>query len=87
LLFGKLEHGGTVKVTVDGKGEDAKLAFEYFPADPSKKPKARDEDDEDDAVPVLVDATPKKALPSPKDKKSSSKPSGAVPPVPRKKDE
>src|SRR4030095_3446844 len=37
LLFGKLEHGGTVKVVVTGKGEDRKLAFEYLPADPSKR--------------------------------------------------
>ena len=26
LLFGKLEHGGTVKIDLEGKGEDAKLA-------------------------------------------------------------
>ena len=29
LLFGKLEHGGTVKVVVTGKGEDRKLSFDY----------------------------------------------------------
>ena len=88
LLFGKLEHGGIVKVLVEGVGEDAKLAFEYVPADPSKKQKPRDEDeDEDDNVPVLADATPKKALPSPKERKTASKGSGAVPPVPRKKDD
>ena len=88
LLFGKLEHGGIVKVLVEGVGEDAKLAFEYVPADPSKKQKPRDEDeDEDDNVPVLADATPKKALPSPKERKTASKSSGAVPPVPRKKDD
>ena len=37
LLFGKLEHGGTVKVLVTGKGEDRALAFDYLPADPAKK--------------------------------------------------
>ncbi len=87
LLFGKLEHGGVVKVMVEGKGEDAKLAFEYFPADPSKKQKPKDEDDDEDNLPVLVEATPKKALPSPRDKKPPAKGGGAVPPVPRKKDD
>ena len=48
LLFGKLEHGGTVKVVVAGKGEDRALAFEYFPADPTKRPKAKSEDDDDE---------------------------------------
>ena len=51
LLFGRLEHGGIVKVLVEGTGEDAKLAFEYFPADPSKKVKPKDEDDDDDVMP------------------------------------
>ena len=45
LLFGKLENGGTVKVLVEGKGEDSKLAFEFIPADPSKKPKSKEEDE------------------------------------------
>jgi ATP-dependent Clp protease ATP-binding subunit ClpA len=92
LLFGKLEHGGIVKVLVDGPEKDgkfdpeSKLAFEITPADPSKKPKPRDEDEDDDeVVPALVDATPKKALPGPKEKTTRSR--GAVPPVPRKKDD
>ena len=46
LLFGKLEHGGTVRVLVAGEGAEKKLAFEYFPAEP--KPKAKDGADEDD---------------------------------------
>ncbi len=84
LLFGKLEHGGTVKVLVAGKGEERTLAFDYIPGDPSKR--RNPEDDEDDGPqPVLVDATPKKALPGPKEKGEKSKPSGAVPTVPRKK--
>ena len=37
LLFGKLEHGGTVKVLVAGKGEERKLTFDFVPGDPSKK--------------------------------------------------
>jgi ATP-dependent Clp protease ATP-binding subunit ClpA len=90
LLFGKLEHGGTVKVTVAGEGDDKKLAFEYFPADP--KPKARnagdeDDDDEDEETegPALVEAAPRKALSAPKEKKERPK-SGAVPSIPRRKD-
>ncbi|MGQ0457429.1 MAG: ATP-dependent Clp protease ATP-binding subunit ClpA [Hyphomicrobium sp.] len=85
LLFGKLEHGGTVKVFVAGKGEESKLAFEYFPADPSKKGRNPEDDDDDGPQPVLVDATPKKALPGPKEKSDKPKSSGAVPSVPRKK--
>jgi ATP-dependent Clp protease ATP-binding subunit ClpA len=85
LLFGRLEHGGIVKVLVEGTGEAAKLVFEYVSADPSKKMKNRDEDDDDDNVPVLVEAVPKKALPSPKEKKATK--GGAVPTVPRKKEE
>jgi ATP-dependent Clp protease ATP-binding subunit ClpA len=92
LLFGKLENGGTVKVLVEGKGEDSKLVFELIAADPSKKPKAKDEDDEDgdeETETALVEAAPRKALPGPKEKKDKGggRPSGAVPSVPRKKDE
>jgi ATP-dependent Clp protease ATP-binding subunit ClpA len=94
LLFGKLEHGGTVKVLVQGKGEDSKLILEVIPADPSKKVRSKEdeEDDEDgDTEAALVEATPpRKALPGPKDKKdkaSRSSSGGAVPSVPRKKDE
>ena len=84
LLFGKLEHGGTVKVLVSGKGEDRALAFDYIPGDPSKR--RNPEDDEDDGPQtVLADATPKRALPGPKDKSDKPKSSGAVPPVPRRK--
>ena len=36
LLFGKLEHGGTVKVVVEGEGEERKLGFEFLAADPNK---------------------------------------------------
>ncbi|HRO50890.1 MAG TPA: AAA family ATPase, partial [Hyphomicrobium sp.] len=92
LLFGRLENGGTVKVLVQGKGEDSGLTFEIVPADPSKKTRARDEDDEDEdgTEAALVDAPPpRKALPGPKEKKErSARPSGgAVPSVPRKKDD
>jgi ATP-dependent Clp protease ATP-binding subunit ClpA len=96
LLFGKLEHGGTVKVVVTGKGEERTLAFEYLPADPSKRPKAKSEDDEDEdeggeePQAVLADATPRKALPGPKEKKergAASKTTGSVPTVPRRKPE
>jgi ATP-dependent Clp protease ATP-binding subunit ClpA len=92
LLFGKLEHGGTVKVVVSGKGDDRTLSFEYLAADPNKRPKAKSEDDEDDDEPqtVLVDAAPRKALPSPKERKErppKTSGSGTVPNVPRRKDE
>ncbi len=84
LLFGKLEHGGTVKVLVKGKGADKALAFEYVSVDPAKKPKSSEDDDDDGPQPVLADATPKKALPGPRGEKSKSS-SGTVPSVPRRK--
>ncbi len=88
LLFGKLEHGGIVKITTEGTGEDAKLAFAYLPADPAAKQakaKADEDDDDDDVVDddppadALVGAGPKRSLSGPK------KPSGAVPSVPRRR--
>ncbi len=92
LLFGKLEHGGTARVLVEGEGEERKLAFEFLPADPAKTPRSKEEDEEtdeeDDASDdTLVGAAPKKALPGPKERKDRSKPAGAVPSVPRRKDE
>ncbi len=90
LLFGKLENGGTVKVLVKGKGPNRELTFDYLPLDPSKRGKSveDEETDEDDGPqPVLADATPKKALPGPKDRGDKPKESGAVPSVPRKKKE
>jgi ATP-dependent Clp protease ATP-binding subunit ClpA len=97
LLFGKLEHGGAVKVIVEQDGLETKLGFELFPSEP--KPKSRSEDDDDsfddedddgddrDGEKALIEATPRKALPGPKDKKAkaSSKSSGTVPSVPAKK--
>ncbi len=89
LLFGKLEHGGIVKISTAGEGDDQKLAFEYLPADPALKAakvKAEEEEDDDDVVDddppadALVGATgPKRSLSGPK------KPSGAVPSVPRRR--
>src|SRR5690606_19814476 len=92
LLFGRLENGGTVKVLVQGKGEASTLTFEIIPADPSKKPRVRDEDDDEEegTEAALVEATPpRKALPGPKEKKERSgrTSGGAVPSVPRKKDD
>ena len=80
LLFGQLEHGGAVKVLVEGEGADAKLAFEYFPAEP--KPKEPEEDD--GGTLIEADAEPK-ALPGPPEKSASK--SGAVPSVPKKSDD
>jgi len=95
LLFGKLLHGGTVRVLVAGEGAERKLAFEYIPAEPKpKKVKGEgegeeddDTEDEEDEAPALVEATPRKALPGPRDKKERPKSSGTVPSVPRRKDE
>ncbi len=97
LLFGKLLHGGTVRVLVAGEGAERKLAFEYIPAEPKpKKAKGEGEEDEDDSEeegeeegvgPALVEATPRKALPGPRDKKDRPKSSGTVPSVPRRKEE
>jgi ATP-dependent Clp protease ATP-binding subunit ClpA len=93
LLFGKLEHGGTVKVVVTGKGEDRKLSFDFLAPDPTKRPKgkASEDEDEEDEEPqtVLVEAAPRKALPSPKERKErpAKGSGGAVPNVPRRKDD
>ena len=75
------------KVLVSGKGADRALAFDFVPLDPSKKMRSPEDEDTDDelAIPALADATPKKALPGPKDKGDKPKSSGAVPSVPRKK--
>ena len=94
LLFGKLEHGGIVRVLVEGEGSERKLAFEYIPAEPKPK-RVREEDGEDDLEteegedgPALVEAAPRKALPGPKDRKERPRPGGGtVPSVPRRKDE
>jgi ATP-dependent Clp protease ATP-binding subunit ClpA len=95
LLFGKLEHGGAVKVTVEGEGADSKLAFEYFPAEP--KPPAGDEDEDDDDAgdegdepeAELIEAGGKpKEIEGPKAKKPKSRGSGGtVPSVPKKDSE
>jgi ATP-dependent Clp protease ATP-binding subunit ClpA len=93
LLFGKLEHGGTVRVLVSGEDAERKLAFEFISAEPKPKAKAKegDEDDtgedEEEEGAALVEAAPRKALPGPKDRKDKLKGTGAVPSVPRRKDE
>ncbi len=92
LLFGKLEHGGAVKVIVEQDGLAQRLGFELFPAAP--KPRSLSADDEDgdeeagrDGEKALITAAPRKALPSPKERKprTPSKSSGTVPSVPPKK--
>jgi ATP-dependent Clp protease ATP-binding subunit ClpA len=88
LLFGKLEHGGTVRVLVEGEGEERRLAFEYLPADPAKVPpkdeEGGEEPDEEEGE-ALVGANAKKALPGPRDRRA--KPGGAVPSVPKRREE
>ncbi len=88
LLFGKLEHGGMVKIRLEGKGLEAKLAFEYVAADPSKRVKSREEEEDDEVdddarvtEPAMVAVAPRKVLASPK----KDKPAKPVAP-PRKKD-
>jgi ATP-dependent Clp protease ATP-binding subunit ClpA len=92
LLFGKLEHGGTVKVSLTGEGLERKLAFEYISADPNAKKSKSKEDEEDDDEDgeedgkALAEAVPRKALSAPE--KGKKRASGTVPIVPpRPKDE
>ncbi len=87
LLFGKLEHGGTVKIDLEGQGLEKHLAFEFIPAAPgSRKPEQTDDEEEPETA--LVDLAPRKALPGPKEKKEKPpRAAGSVPGVPRKKDE
>ena len=73
------------------RARSARSSFEYLRGRSRKraKPKSEDEEDEDTPQAVLVDAAPRKALPSPKDKKDRGRPKsgGAVPSVPRRKGE
>jgi len=91
LLFGSLINGGTVRIKVEGEGDEAKIGFDYFPAEPGKKPRAQieeeqeDDDDQPDDGEALVGAGPKKALPGPKGDGGTSRPPGAVPTIPRRK--
>jgi len=87
LLFGRLLHGGAVKVVVEGEGEEAKLAFEFFPSEGKRSAKAHDpeaDEDDDDGEPeaAMIDAAPRKALAAPRERKPRG---GAVPSVPPKK--
>jgi ATP-dependent Clp protease ATP-binding subunit ClpA len=84
-----------VRVLVVGEGEEKKLGFEYIPAEPKPKKAKGDgeeededggEEDEEESA-ALVDASPRKALAGPRDKKERPKSSGAVPSVPRRKDD
>ena len=90
LLFGKLLHGGTVKIDVEApsevkEGEEAKLKFELIAGEPKKGRSEDDEDETEEAEPALIEAAPRKALPSPRDRRTP-RTSGTVPTVPPKKD-
>ena len=91
LIFGRLEHGGTVRVLVEGEGPAAKLAFEFLPPEPGKGPKASDSDDDDEddgdegKQKALVGAAERKSLPGPKGRRGKPKSSGTVPSVPPRK--
>ncbi len=88
LLFGKLEHGGTVKIDLEGTGLEKHLAFEFIPAAPGSRKTDASADDEDEQETALVDLAPRKALPGPRDKKEKpARPAGSVPGVPRRKDD
>jgi len=86
LLFGKLEHGGAVKVTVVGQGVERKLGFEFIPGEPRKSKPAEEDDDEDGSTPALVGAPPRKALPGPKEARPDpkDKPRPSVPTTKRR---
>ncbi len=84
LLFGRLEHGGTVKVLVVGRGADASLGFEYIAGDP-KRAKSREDEEDEGEEKALIEAVPRKALSGPRDRKTRL--SGTVPSVPKPKDE
>ena len=77
-----------MKVLVTGKGEEAKLGFEFIAGDP-KRAKSRDEDEDDDDAEkpekALIEATARKSLPGPREKKP--RPTGTVPSVPKPKDD
>jgi ATP-dependent Clp protease ATP-binding subunit ClpA len=94
LLFGSLINGGTVRIKVEGEGDEKRIGFEYLPSEPGKKPRAQleeeQDDDEADEGPdggdALVGAGPKKALPGPKGEGGGGgRPTGAVPSIPRRK--
>ncbi|MEM1306872.1 MAG: AAA family ATPase, partial [Pseudomonadota bacterium] len=92
LLFGKLEHGGAVKVIIEGEGDERKLGFEFFPAEPKPVGPSDDGSDaDDDGAPEaeLIDANGKqKSLPGPE--RSASKPSSpgsTVPTVPKRNED
>ena len=94
LLFGKLEHGGTVKVRLEGEGLEAKLAFEYIPAEPGKRVKPGDDEDGEELdsqerVPetALADATARKVLPAPKERKDKAPRAAGTSGGPKKKPE
>ena len=90
LLFGRLDHGGTVRVTVrkdKESGEDV-LDFEYLPPEKAKSRPKRIAKTSRKAI----SATKRKALPKPPRKKKGGegkKPSGPspVPSVPLAEEE
>ena len=97
VLRNSVRHVRAHRVGADGPNQDErKLAFEYIPAEPKpKKAKGESEEDdgdddegeEEDESAALVEVSPRKALPGPRDKKDRPKSSGTVPSVPRRKDD
>ena len=73
ILFGKLEHGGTVKVTVVEADGEKKLGFEIVSLPPKKSSKAKDGEEMDDIEEVeevveIAPPPPRRALPSSRSK-------------------
>ena len=87
VLFGKLEHGGLVKIRLEGEGLKRHLAFEMIPTDPSKKPPPGEEDGEEtEPVAEVIEPPARKvAIPGPREKRTRG--AGSVPGIPRKKDD
>ena len=73
ILFGKLEHGGTVKVNVVEAEGEKKLGFEIVSLPPKKSSKAKDGEEMDDIEEVeevveIAPPPPRRALPSSRSK-------------------
>ncbi|KAB2851315.1 MAG: ATP-dependent Clp protease ATP-binding subunit ClpA [Hyphomicrobiaceae bacterium] len=76
ILFGKLEHGGTVKVSLNEADGEKKLGFEIVSAPPKKASKVKDADEGDDVEDIeeveevveIAPPPPRRALPSSRSK-------------------
>ncbi len=85
LLFGKLKHGGVVRVVVEGKGKDKRLGFEFLEGSDAKskpgKGTSRKRPTKASAK-KRRNTTSKSKAPKPKSGKPQSRGSSPVPKVP-----